>query len=171
MRLFSGKIGMIAAEIARGLHEDGDIETDSLNEVEEDISAVLKEYRRTERAVIERAKALRGIRGLPNSQFSKVRKFVADNRGFAIGDEAMDYIMDQVIGCFMQSTFVEEVYAEDHELRRKMKPILRKHMSVDEEVDEEVRNKLKNLKEGTSDWEVEYRRVQEQVMRKRRLTD
>jgi hypothetical protein len=171
MRLFSGKIPVISAEIARFLKEEGDIETDNVEEVEEDIAAVLKEYLRTDREIVERAKDLLEIRGLPYSQFSRVKKAVADDRGFGVGAEALDYIMAQLIGCFMHSTHVDEVYAEDHDLRRKMKPILRKHMSVDEEVDEEVRRKLKNLNEGTQAWEVEYRRVQEQVLRKRRLTD
>ena len=171
MRLFSGRIPVISAETARVLKEAGDIETDDLAEVEEDIAAVLKEYLRSERAIVEKAKDLLEIRGLPYSQFSRVKKAVADDRGFGVGEDAIDYIMSQLIGCFMHSRFVEEVYAEDHELRRKMKPILRKHMSVDEEVDEEVRNRIKNLEEGTQSWEVEYRRVQEQVMRKRRLTE
>jgi len=171
MRLFSGKIPVISAEIARELKDGGDIETEDLAEVEEDIAAVLKEYLRTDRELVERAKDLLEIRGLPYSQFSRVKKAVADDRGFGVGDESLDYIMSQLIGCFMHSKFVEEVYAEDAELRRKMKPILRKHMSVDEEVDEEVRKRIKNLEEGTQSWEVEYRRVQEQIMRKRRLTE
>lgn len=171
MRLFSGKIPVISAEIARTLKEDGDIETNDLEEVEEDIGAVLKEYLRTEREIVDRAKDLLEIRGLPYSQFSRVKKMVSDERGFGVGEDSMDYIMNQVIGCFMHSRFVEEVYAEDHDLRRKMKPILRKHMSVDDEVDEEVRKRLRNLKEGTQDWEVEYRRVQEQIIHKKRLNN
>jgi hypothetical protein len=171
MRLFSGKIPVISAEIARELKDGGDIETEEIAEVEEDIAAVLKEYLRTDRELVERAKDLLEIRGLPYSQFSRVKKAVADDRGFGVGDDALDYIMSQLIGCFMHSKFVEEVYSEDAELRRKMKPILRKHMSVDEEVDEEVRKRIKNLEEGSQSWEVEYRRVQEQIMRKRRLTE
>jgi hypothetical protein len=171
MRLFSGKIPVISAETARALKEAGDIETNDLAEVEEDIAAVLKEYLRTEREIVERAKDLLEIRGLPYSQFSRVKKAVSDDRGFGVGEDALEYIMAQLIGCFMHSKFVEEVYAEDHDLRRKMKPILRKHMSVDEEVDEEVRRKIRNLEEGTQSWEVEYRRVQEQIMRKRRLSE
>ena len=171
MRLFSGKIPVISAEIAHRLNDDGDIEATDVNEVVEDIQAVLKEYLRTDREIVERAKDLLEIRGLPYSHFTRVKKMVADDRGFGTGDDAMDYMMVQIIGCFMHSRFVDEIYAEDHELRRKMKPILRKHMSVDEEVEQEVKSKIKNLEEGTAAWEVEYKRVQEQVMKKRRLTD
>lgn len=171
MRLFSGKIPVISAEIARLLSEEGDIECNDLGEVEEDIAAVLKEYLRTEREIVDRAKDLLEIRGLPYSQFGRTKKLVADQRGFGIGEDALDYLMNQIIGAFMHSRFVEEVYSEDHELRRKMKPILRKHMSVDEEVEAEVRNRLKHLREGSRDWEIERQRVQEQIMRKRRLID
>jgi len=39
----------------------------------------------------------------------------------------------------MHSANVEEVFAEDVEMRRKMAPILKRHMAVDEEVEREVR--------------------------------
>ena len=171
MKLFPGKIGIISTEITQVLIDNEDIETDSPEEVGLDIEAVLKEYIRTDKELTENAKDLCEQRGLPFSSYPKVKRQLAQQRGFAIGNEALDYIMDQLIGVFMHSQFVEEIYAEDHELRRKMKPLLRKHMSVDEEVDEEVRRRIKNLEEGTQSWEVEYRRVQEQVMRKRRLSE
>lgn len=171
MRLFRGKIPVISAETARTLVEKGDIDSDNVPEVEKDIEAVLKEYLRAERDIIERAKDLLEIRKLPFSQFSRVRKLVADQRGFGVGEDALDYIMQQLINIFMHSIHVDEVYAEDHELRVTMRPILKRHMSVDEEVEEEVRNQIKNLQEGTASWEVEYQRVKEQILRKKRLSE
>ena len=38
---------------------------------------------------------------------------------------------------------------------------------ADSELDAEVRGQLRNLKEGTSQWDIEYARVLEQVKRKR----
>jgi hypothetical protein len=171
MRLFSGKIPVISAEIARTLVEDGDIEAENVGEVEEDVAAILKEYLRTDRELVERTKDILEIRGLPYSQFSRVKKTVADERGFGTGEDGLDYIMQQIINIFMHSIHVEEIYSEDHELRRKMKPILRKHMSVDDEVEEEVRRKIKNMEEGSRAWDVEYQRVKEQILRKRGLTE
>jgi hypothetical protein len=171
MRLFRGKIAVISAEVARTLSEEGDIDTDNLPEVEQDVEAVLKEYLRTDQEIVEKAKDLLEIRKLPYSQFSRIKKTIADTRGFGIGEDSLDYIIQQIIGSFMHSIHVQEVYTEDHDLRRKIRPILRKHMSVDEEVEQEVRDKIKNLQEGSSSWEVEYQRVKEQILRKRRLSE
>jgi hypothetical protein len=63
----------------------------------------------------------------------------------------------------MHSSNVEEVFVEDHDLRRKMAVVLRKHMAVDEEVDRETREKIKNLEEGTRTWDIEYQKVMEQI--------
>ena len=170
MRLYRGRIPIIAAEITRMLTDQGDIEATDIPEVEKDVEAVLKEYVRTEQEIVEEAKDRLEAHGLPYSKFGQVKKSVADKRGFGVGEDAFDYIMQQIIGCFMHSIHVEEVYAEDHELQQKMRPIIRKHMAVDEEVDVEVRDKIKNLQEGTQSWDVEYQRVKDQILRKRRLS-
>jgi hypothetical protein len=39
-------------------------------------------------------------------------------------------------------------------------------MAVDEELDAEVRQRIKNLEEGTATWEIEYNRVMEQIKQK-----
>ena len=66
----------------------------------------------------------------------------------------------------MQSKHIDEVFAEDAVLRRKVKDIAKKHMMVDETIDQEVRDRIKNLQEGTSAWEVEYSKVLEQIKSK-----
>jgi hypothetical protein len=40
---------------------------------------------------------------------------------------------------------------------------MKKYLGVDEELDREVRGRLKNLREGTSEWEVEYNRLIDQM--------
>jgi hypothetical protein len=66
----------------------------------------------------------------------------------------------------MSSRHVEEVFAEDAVLRRKIKDIAKKHMQVDEAIDQEVRDRIKNLEEGTQAWDVEYNKVLEQIKAK-----
>ena len=63
----------------------------------------------------------------------------------------------------MHSQWVDEVFADDAELRKKMKVIIRRHMLVDEEIDAEVRQRIKNLQEGSTAWDVEYAKVMEQI--------
>jgi uncharacterized protein len=69
----------------------------------------------------------------------------------------------------MHSQFVEEIYSEDHELKRKMREVLRRHTEIERDIDEETRAKIKNLQEGTQNWEIEYTRALEQVKRRRGL--
>jgi uncharacterized protein len=169
MKLFSGKVDIIAAEITRSLLEGGDMETDSPDEVQLDIGAVLKEYIRTDRDLTEKAKDLCEKKGMPYSAFSKVKRQLADRAGFIVGDEGLDYIMDQLIGAFMHSQFVDEIYTEDNELKVKMRAILKRYTEIEEELDTEARSKIKNLQEGTRDWEIEYGKAMEQVRRRKGL--
>jgi hypothetical protein len=69
----------------------------------------------------------------------------------------------------MASAHVDEVFADDTVLRKKVRDILRKHMAVDEELDQEVRKRIKNLEEGTAAWDVEYARAMDQIKRKHGL--
>jgi hypothetical protein len=43
-------------------------------------------------------------------------------------------------------------------------------MDVENDLDREVRSKIKNLQEGTSDFEIEYARVMDQIKQKRKLS-
>jgi uncharacterized protein len=169
MKLFSGKVDIIAAEITRSLLDGGDIETDSPDEMQLDIGAVLKEYIRTDRDLTEKAKDLCEKKGMPYSAFPKIKHQLAERAGFAVGDTAMDYIMDQLIGSFMHSQFVDEIYSEDNELKVKMRTVLKRYTEIEEELDTEARAKIKNLQEGTRDWEIEYSKAMEQVKRRKGL--
>ena len=170
MRLFAGKVSIIAREICEVLVRDHDIEVTDKEEVILDIEAVLKEYLRLEREIVERVKDLLESRKLPYAQFGRLKKQVADERGLGIGEDAIEYLCTQITGSFMHSIHVEEVFGEDHDLRRKMNAVLKRHMAVDEEVDRETRDKIKNLEEGTRTWDIEYQKVMEQIKRKRGLT-
>ena len=169
MRLYSGKIPLISAEIVRQLATDGDIETSEPQEAELDVESVLKEYLRTDRELTEKAKDILDQRKLPYGQFAKVKRTIADEKGFGLGRGRPRLDSHQVIEIFMASGHVDEVFADDATLRRKMRDILRKHMMVDEELDEEVRKRIKNLEEGTQTWDVEYNKVMEQIKRNRGL--
>jgi hypothetical protein len=169
MKLFTGKVPIIAAEITKILVDEGDIESDAPEEVELDITAVLKEYIRTDRELTEKAKDLCENRNLPYSAFPKIKRQLAEQRGFMVGDEAIDYIMEQIIGAFMHSQFVEEIFSEDHELKRKMRTAIKRHTDIEDEIDKEARAKIKNLQEGTRDWDIEYSKAMAQVKRRRGL--
>jgi uncharacterized protein len=171
MKLYSAKIPVIAREIIGQLTTDGDIEINNREEAELDIQAVLKEYVRTDREVTERAKDLLERRNMAHEQFGKAKRTVAEEMGFGLGEEGVLWICNQVLETFMQSKFVDEVFASDVDLRKKMKTIIRHHMMVDEELDGEVRKRILNLEEGSATWEVEYAKVMEQIRQKRGLKE
>jgi hypothetical protein len=165
MRLFSSKVPAISAEVVRKLVAEEDLEAESPAEVEKDVESVLNEYLRLEREVNSKTKELMEGRKLPPSEFGRVKKSVAEQKGLKIGDEVIDYLLDQIVESFLYSQNVDEVFASDLDLRRKMAPILKKHMAVDETLDQEVRSRLKHLEEGTPAWEIEYGKVLESVKR------
>ncbi len=169
MRLYAGKTSTIAAEIVRTLLDGNDIETESPKNVEADLVSVLQSYIDAEREVTEKAKDLMQSRGLAQSEFNRMRRLVAEQHKISIGDEMLDYLLDQLVSMLMHSSCVDEVFSEDVVLRRKMVPILKRHMAVDEEVERETRARLKNVEEGTRTWEIEYRRVMEEIRRRKGL--
>lgn len=169
MRLFSGKITPLSEEIVKALAENRDIECESRKEVARDLESVFSQYVEAERAVLEKAKDLLESRGLPPSEMGRLRKLCADQRGIKIGDDMLDYLLDQCIEMLMHSGNVDEVYVEDHDLRRRMRPVMRKYLEVDEALDTEVRNQLKHVKEGSRTWEVEYRRIMSDIQRRKGL--
>jgi uncharacterized protein len=167
MRLYSGKIPTIAAEVVKALVEAGDISVADRGEAEMDAQAVLKEYLRLDREITEKTKDLLQKRGLPYEQFGKVKRTLAHEKGLGLGEDALEWMTGQMIESFMQSPHIEEIFAEDSVLRKRMADVLKKHMQVDEELDEEVRRKIRNLEEGTATWEIEYQKVLDQMKRNR----
>lgn len=161
------KVPQIASEIVSALTANQDVETDSPREMQADIEAVLIQYINDEQAVSERARDLVGARGLPPSDLGRMRKLVAEEKGIKLGDDALDYILDQLVEMLMHSHNVEEIYAEDVVLRRKMRDPLRRQMAADEQLEQEVRGRLKHVQEGTQMWEIEYRRMMEDIKRRK----
>jgi len=169
MRLYSTKVSPISSEVVRALVASGDIEAGAPREVEADVEAVLSNYLATEREVNERTKDLLERTGRGQTEFNRIREQVASQKGIKVGDEMLDFLLDQVVEIFHHSTNVDEIFCEDVELRRKMAPIFKKHLAVEDAVDAEVRAQIKHVKEGTRTWDIEYARVMEQVKRKKGL--
>jgi len=169
MRLHSAKVPQIAAEMVGALLSEGDVESDSPKEVGLDIASVLNQYIRDEQEVSEQAKSMLAARGLAQTEYSRIRKLVAEERKIKLGEDAIDYLLDQLVEMLMHSANVDEIFAEDYVLRRKMRDPLRRQFAEDEEIEAQVRGQLKHVQEGTSVWEVEYRRMMEEIKRRKGL--
>jgi hypothetical protein len=169
MKLHSARVPQMAAEMLDAIVKAKDIETDAPAEVRADIEAVLNQYIRDELSVNEKAKDMLAQRGLSQSEFARIKKLVADERKIKLGDEGIDYLLDQLVEMLMHSANVEEVFAEDYELRRKMREPLRRQLAEEQALVEEVRGQLRHVQEGTGLWEIEYRRMMEDVRRRKGL--
>jgi hypothetical protein len=153
----------------KALVDANDIECESPDEVRKDIESVLNQYIRDEQEISDRARDLAAQRGLPPVEAARIKRLIADERKIKIGDDAIDYLLDQLVEMLMHSNNVDEVFAEDYELRRKMRDPLRKQAAEEEELQQEVRGRLKHVQEGTALWEVEYRRMMEDLKRRKGL--
>ncbi len=165
MRLFTSKVPVISSEIVRKLVAEGDLETESPAEVEKDVEAVLNEYLRLEREVNAKTRELMDGRKLAPPEFGRVKKSVAEQKGLKTGEDVVDYLLDQIVESFLYSTNVDEVFAADVDLRRKMAPIVKKHLTIDDELDREVRARIRHVEEGTPAWEIEYAKTLDNVKR------
>jgi hypothetical protein len=168
MRLYAAQVPIIAREMIRSLLEAEliELEEGSDEEAELDVVGVLREYVRVEREINRKARELSAGDG--NEQ--RIRRRLAKEMHVGIGDDAVEYVVGQLIETFLHSHHVAEVFGSDRELRAVLQQIL-KRLARDrsDELDVAVRSKLKNLEEGSSAWEVEYEKALAQMKRIRGL--
>jgi len=169
MRLIGARVPAIANRMVQALTGGGAIECEAPAEVQKDLESILNQYIRDEREATEQAKDLLASRNLPPSELPRLRKLAAEQRSIRIGDEAIDYLLDQLVEILMHSNNVDEVFAEDFELRRLLREPLRSEDAEEEKLQAEVRGQLRHVKEGTALWEVEYRRMMEEIRRRKGL--
>lgn len=171
MRLYPKVIPVISRECVQALMKEGFIEVEPMRvaDAEMDLSAIMREYLANEERVNQATREALERRGYDYSKFNQVKREMADVRGFKMGDEGIEYVINQMIEFLLISRNVEEVFAGDNELRSKIFGVMKKHLDVDEEIDREARARLKHLQEGTSAFEVEYNKTLEQIRRARGL--
>ncbi|MCA9516211.1 MAG: DUF507 family protein [Myxococcales bacterium] len=169
MRLYANKIPTIVEAVTRALVDSGDLEVADRTEFKADVEAILKEYKRKDREITERAKDILEHRGLAYSDLFRTKRHLAEQQGFGIGDDSIVWMINQMLEVFMQSQWVEEIYCDDATIRRKIRHVLRAHMQADDDLDREVRRHLKHLDENTTSFEIEYEKQLANVKRKHGL--
>lgn len=171
MRLYRKIIPKIAKDSIRALSASGliEVEEGKAEEAELDLAGVMVEYLDADERLNEQAKDLLSRRGLSSERFAQAKKTLADSKNFKIGEEALDYILGQLVEALMASKNIEEVFGEDPELRKAIRDAMNKYASIPEELDKEARLRLKNLREGSPEWEIEYPRAIAQLKRQKGL--
>ena len=171
MRLYRKIIPKMSKEIISTLKNEGDVEIDDqkLEEAELDVAAILVEYCNAEDRLNQETKDTLTRRGLSAERFAQVKKGLAEARSHKTGEEGAEFVINQMLETLMHSRNIEEVFAEDHEMRKKITDAMRKYLGIDEEIDREARSRLKNLREGTGEWDIEYERIVGQLKRAKGL--
>lgn len=169
MKLYNARVPLVAQDIIRKLVTDEDIEVENLQEAQLDVEAILREYLRVDRELTERAKDFMEKRGLAYNQFSRIKRGFAEDLSLSTDEEVIGYLTNQILESFMHSFHIAEVFTEEGPLRRKVQQLLQKHMMLEDELDQEVRQRIKNLEEGTGQWEVEYQKTMEQLKRNNKI--
>lgn len=171
MKLYAKAIQAISRDIVATLMADGDIEVETLRiaDAEQDVGSVMKEYLANEERVNVATKDALDRRGYDHSKFNTVKREMSEVRGFKMGDDGVDYMINQMLEFLLISRNVEEVFSEDHVMRKKIYAQFKKHLDIDEEIDREARGRLKHLAEGTQAFEIEYQKAIEAIRRNRGL--
>ena len=122
MRLYPKVIPIISRECIQKLMQDGDIEVETMRvaDAEMDLSAIMREYLANEERVNQATREALERRGYDYSKFNQVKREMADVRGFKMGDEGIEYVINQMIEFLLISRNVEEVFAADNVLRQKI---------------------------------------------------
>ena len=171
MRIYRKVIPKISKDVIRSLLANRAIEVEDgrRDEAELDVAGVLVEYLNALDRISTDAHDALQRHGLAMESLGRVKRSLAESRRVATGESALEYVIDRIIDALFNSKNIEEVFAEDLELRGMVQESIRKYLGVDEELDREVRGRLKNLREGTSEWEVEYGRLIDQMRHSKAL--
>ncbi|MBE2249163.1 MAG: DUF507 family protein [Myxococcus sp.] len=171
MRLYPKLVPLIAREIIDRLAKEKDIEVEAIrmSDAELDMSAIMREYLANEERVNQATREALERRGYDFSKFNQVKREMADVRGFKVGDDGIEFVINQMLEFLLISRNVEEVFSDDNQMRPKILQVMKKHLDVDEEIDREARGRLKHLQEGTGAYEIEYQKTLEQIRRARGL--
>jgi uncharacterized protein len=167
MWLTRAKLPALASSILKALLDGELLETEQPQGVQNDLLAVLEQYLKDEHDISTRARDLAAARGTPASEINRLRRELAKQQGVGVGEDAMDYLLAQFVEMLLHSGRVDEIFGQDHELKLAMRTPLRKEQAAAEQMEEVVRKRLKHVEEGSSQWEIEYQRLREEVTRRR----
>lgn len=171
MKLYRTRIPEIAKKVIEELVKEGslDVVAENRGEAELDLVAIMEEYLRRDSDLRNAVREHMSAGGIPYDKYGKVRTAMAQERQHPTGNEVERYLARQIVENFMISRFVDEVYGEDGELMRRVRGIL-VEFDVDERaIREEARAKVKNLAEGTVDYEIALTKAIKEVKKRHGL--
>ncbi len=171
MRLYRARIPTIAQKVISELTASEAIEVLPENKEEacKDLEAIMDNFLTRDGDLRRAVKDQMALHNIPYERFGRVRSQLADQWGHPLGDDVERWLARQFIEGFLMSNFVEEVWAEDKDLYKAIVDVLRS-FSVDESsLREEARGRIKNVKEGTVEYELALQRALKEVKKRHGL--
>jgi len=171
MKLYRAKVPVIAREVIERLSADGDIEVlpERKEEAERDLIAIMEEFRRRDMQLRDRIRDYMAARKVPYSEFGRTKKRMAEELDHPVGDDIERFLTRQFIENMLITPNIEEVYEEDRVIHKKVMEVLRSHHVDEREIREEAVSKIKNVREGTVDYEIALQKAVKEVKKRRGL--
>lgn len=171
MKLYRAKVPIIAQETISSLVQGDDIEVEHENfeEAQKDLIAIMEEYLRRDSDFRNQIRDHMAHHNMPYNEYGRVRSRLADQLGHPLGDDVERFLARQFVENMMISPFVEEVFSEDKVIYKKIIETLRSHHVNEREIREEAQEKVKNVKEGTVDYEIALQKAVKDVKKRRGL--
>jgi hypothetical protein len=171
MKLYRAKIPVIAKATIDRLVVEGDIEVqpDRREEAEKDLVAIMDEYLRRDTELRDRSRDIMAAQNIPYSDFGRTRKRLADEMGHPLGDDVERFLCRQFIENMMISPHIDEVFGEDRAIYKKVMEVLKSNDVDENEIREEAISRMKNVQEGTVDYEIALQEQMKQVKKRRGL--
>ena len=171
MKLYRAKIPVVAKEVVEKLCIEGDIEVaiENREEAERDFAAIMDEYLRRDMDLRNRIRDYMARRNIPYDQYGRTRTQLAEEQDHPLGDDVERFLARQFVENLMITRFVDEIYEEDNVMYKKILEILRSHDVDERAIREEAKNRVKNVQEGTVDYEVALQRAIKEEKKRRGL--
>jgi hypothetical protein len=171
MKLYRAKIPGIAQQVVDRLVTESCIEVrpENREEAERDLAAIMEEYLRRDGELREQIRDHMADQHIQYSEYGRTRKKIADELGHPLGDDVERFLCRQFIENMMISPHVEEVFEEDRVMYKKVMEILKENDVDENEIREEAASKIKNVAEGTVDYEIALQDAVKAVKKRRGL--
>ncbi len=171
MRLYRARIPAIAQQVIEVLRSDDSLEILPTNreEAQRDLEAILENFMVRDGDLRTAVKDYMANHSIPYERFGRVRGQIAEQWGHPLGDDVERWLARQFIEQFMMSNFVEEVWAEDKHLYKIIVDTLRGFTVDEAALREEAKGRIKNVREGTVDYELALQRAVREVKKRHGL--
>jgi hypothetical protein len=145
------------------------VKVENREEAERDLAAIMDEYLRRDSELREQIRDHMADQHIQYSEYGRTRKKIADELGHPLNDDVERFLCRQFIENMMISPHVEEVFEEDRVMYKKVMEILKENDVDENEIREEAASRIKNVQEGTVDYEIALQDAVKAVKKRRGL--